>query len=113
MRIQEALREIAGLHDAPTGYVVSFHRPVDGKAAVGRGQFISTVDRFPDIDAGEMPIRDEEEAWALAEAFAAKTAGWTRWVTVCPVPHTSQKRRQSHRYFNPEWLPAPLGAFES
>ena len=114
MRIQDALREIAGLAEGPQGWIVVFTRPVGGKRDKGR-IFVIQQDQFPDVDAGEKPIRTEEEAWALAEAFAAKTVGWTRDVMAVPHPFPigGYSGEARERAFNKGWGQEPSPSFES
>jgi hypothetical protein len=61
MKFEEALRII---NHNPKGYMVNFEH-------VKHGLLLS--DNFPDKHAGEELIATEEEAWALAKKFAAKT----------------------------------------
>ena len=65
MRLAEALK-IINSKEEPKGFMVSFEHK-DG--CILRG------DHFPDKYAGEELIQTEDEAWALAKKFAAKTKG--------------------------------------
>ena len=115
MRIQDALREIAGLSEAPEGWLVIFDRPTGGKREKGNVCIVQS-DEFPDVRAGERPIGTEAEALALAEAFAAKTVGWTKNVRVVPHPFPIGGYSQESwgRRFNKTWQGDPLPqAFES
>lgn len=85
MKMHEAMRIIRDVK--PKGYMVSFER--------SDGRFL-TSDYFPDKHAGEPLIETEEEAWELAQRFAANTTG--RYVNVyvvdrnfAPVPNYKQK----------------------
>lgn len=60
----------------PPGYMVSFERV--------EGMFLAS-DHFPDKHQGEPLIPTEEEAWDLAQRFAAKTVG--RCVNIYVVAH--------------------------
>lgn len=70
MKLSEAMRII---ESGPSGYMVTFER-VDGPVLVS--------DHFPDVRAGEPPIPTEDEAWNLAERFAASTRGKCVYVYV-------------------------------
>lgn len=75
MLMYEAMRVIND-EPKPMGYMVSFERK--------EGRFLAG-DHFPDKHRGEALIPTEEEAWALAQKFAAKTVG--RCVNVYVVAH--------------------------
>ena len=62
MKMDDALAII----DSGNGFLVTFE-------VVAGGGLLS--DHFPDIREGEEPIASEDEAWALAKAFAKKTYG--------------------------------------
>lgn len=65
MKMQEAEKIMEhGL--AKPGFMVSFERVV---GVVLHGDY------FPDVRSGEPPIATEEEAWQIAQKFAAKTRG--------------------------------------
>ena len=63
MKMQEAMKI---MEDAPkpAGFMVHFEHVL--------GAMLSG-DYFPDVRAGEQPIATEEEAWKMAQQFAAKT----------------------------------------
>jgi len=75
MLMHEAMRVIND-DPKPMGYMVSFERK--------EGRFLAS-DHFPDKHRGEPLIPTEEEAWALAQKFAAKTVG--RCVNVYVMAH--------------------------
>lgn len=75
MLMHEAMRIISA-EPNPKGYMVSFDRK--------EGRFLAS-DYFPDKRWGEPLIPTEEEAWVLAQRFAAKTVG--RCVNVYVVAH--------------------------
>ena len=70
MKMQEALR-IINTDILEPGFMVAFERVEGG---------ILASDYFPDQVAGEPLIKTEEEAWRLAEEFAART--WGRCVNL-------------------------------
>ena len=63
MKMQAAI-QIMESTTKPAGFMVAFERAGDG--------FLRS-DHFPDVHQGEPPIETEEEAWAMAAQFAAKT----------------------------------------
>lgn len=75
MLMHEAMQVIND-EPKPMGYMISFDRT--------DGRFL-TSDHFPDKHRGEPLIPTEEEAWVLAQKFAAKTVG--RCVNLCVVAH--------------------------
>lgn len=75
MLMHEAMK-IMNDEPKPIGYMVSFERK--------EGQFLAS-DHFPDKHRGEPMISTEEEAWALAQKFAARTVG--KCVNVYVITH--------------------------
>lgn len=65
MKMSKALSIIATGEMEP-GFMVHFERREDG---------LLVTDYFPDKHAGEPLIATEEEAWELAQKFAAATVG--------------------------------------
>ena len=65
MKMDEAMEIMKGT-PAQAGYMVHFEKVVGRTLESGY---------FPDVRAGEPPIETEEEAWQLAQKFAAKTRG--------------------------------------
>lgn len=74
MLMHEALRIIN--EPKPMGYMVSFERK-EGLILAG--------DYFPDKHRGDPLIPTEEEAWMLAQKFAARTVG--KCVNVYVITH--------------------------
>jgi len=75
MLMHEAMR-IINDEQNPMGYMVSFERK--------EGRFL-TSDHFPDKRRGDILIPTEEEAWVLAQKFAARTVG--KCVNVYVISH--------------------------
>lgn len=71
MKFEQAINII---NNVPKGFYVVFERVRDK---------ILESDMFPDSQSGEQPIKTEAEAWALAQAFAART--WGKYVNIYVV----------------------------
>lgn len=63
MKMQEAMKIMAGIPNR-AGFLVHFEH--------AGGGFLRS-DYFPDVRVGEEPIKTEDEAWEMAEQFAART----------------------------------------
>jgi len=88
MKLSDALAPNRG----PYGFVVSFEI---------RKRGLLEGDHFPDVRRGEGPIASEEEAWQLADKFAANYAQAVN-IHVCEshhfVPVPGYQKRQIRPY---------------
>ena len=81
MKLDEAMQIISAGIQKPIGFAVIF--------AVEDGR-ITRFDSFPDVAGGEAPIQAEQQAWGLAQAFAAMTVG--RCIDVCVIRTENEER---------------------